>query len=182
MDDSDEALMARVARGDEPAFRELARRHLPAAVSLARRILGNAADGEDVAQDAMLRVWVNAPRWQPLALFRTWFRRVVVNLCLDRKRRARWVELEAAGEIADPAANAGEEVERGERDRLVQAAIAKLPERQRIAVVLTYSEGLSNAEVADALDTSVSAVETLLVRGKQNLRRALARVIEGEQE
>jgi len=182
MDDSDEALMARVARGDEPAFRELARRHLPAAVSLARRILGNAADGEDVAQDAMLRVWVNAPRWQPLALFRTWFRRVVVNLCLDRKRRARWVELEAAGEIADPAANAGEEVERGERDRLVQAAIAKLPERQRIAIVLTYSEGLSNAEVADALDTSVSAVETLLVRGKQNLRRALARVIEGEQE
>jgi len=182
MDDSDEALMARVARGDEPAFRQLARRHLPVAVSLARRILGNAADAEDVAQDAMLRVWVNAPRWQPLALFRTWFRRVVVNLCLDRKRRASWVDLDAAGEIADPAANASEEVERGERERLVQAAIVKLPERQRIAIVLTYSEGLSNAEVADALDTSVSAVETLLVRGKQNLRRALARVIEGEQE
>ncbi len=182
MDDSDEALMARVARGDEPAFRQLARRHLPAAVALARRVLGNAADAEDVAQEAMLRVWVNAPRWQPLALFRTWFRRIVVNLCLDRKRRAPWVELEAAGEIADPAADAGEAIERSERDELVQAAIARLPERQRIAVVLTYNEGLSNAEVADALDTSVSAVETLLVRGKQNLRRALARVIEGEQE
>jgi RNA polymerase sigma-70 factor, ECF subfamily len=180
MDDSDEALMARIARGDEPAYRQLARRHLPVAVALARRVLGNTADAEDVAQEAMLRVWTNAPRWQPLALFRTWFRRVVVNLCLDRKRRAQWVDLEAAGEIVDPAANAGEQVERGERDELVRAAIGKLPARQRAAIVLTYSEGLSNAEVADALDTSVSAVETLLVRGKQNLRRSLASVIEGE--
>ncbi len=180
MDDSDEALMARIARGDEPAYRQLARRHLPVAVALARRVLGNTADAEDVAQEAMLRVWTNAPRWQPLALFRTWFRRVVVNLCLDRKRRAQWVDLEAAGEIVDPAANAGEQVERGERDELVRAAIGRLPARQRAAIVLTYSEGLSNAEVADALDTSVSAVETLLVRGKQNLRRSLARVIEGE--
>jgi len=181
MDDSDEALMARVARGDEPAYRQLARRHLPAAVSLARRILGNAADAEDVAQEAMLRVWIHAPRWQPLALFRTWFRRVVVNLCLDRKRRAQWVDLEAAGDIVDPAASAGEQVERSERDALVQAAVGKLPQRQRTAIVLTYSEGLSNAEVADALGTSVSAVETLLVRGKQNLRRILGSVIEGEE-
>ena len=180
MDDSDEALMARIARGDEPAYRQLARRHLPVAVALARRVLGNTADAEDVAQEAMLRVWTNAPRWQPLALFRTWFRRVVVNLCLDRKRRAQWVDLEAAGEIVDPAANAGEQVERGERDELVRAAIGRLPARQRAAIVLTYSEGLSNAEVADALDTSVSAVETLLVRGKQNLRRSLASVIEGK--
>ena len=178
MDDSDEALMARVARGDEPAFRALARRHLPAMVGLARRILGNAADAEDVAQEAMLRVWVHAPRWQPLALFRTWLTRVVVNLCLDRKRRAPWVELEAAGEIVDPAPGASELAERGERERLVAEAIAKLPDRQRAAIVLTYSEGMSNAQVAEALGTSVSAVETLLVRGKQNLRRALNDVID----
>ena len=112
MHDSDEALMARVARGDELAYRLLTRRHLPAMLGLARRILGNTADAEDVAQEAMLRVWTHAPRWQPLALFRTWLTRVVVNLCLDR-------------------------------------------------------------QVAEILDTSVSAVETLLVRGKQNLRRAL---------
>jgi len=180
MDDSDEALMARVARGDEPAYRQLARRHLPVAVALARRILGNSADAEDVAQEALLRVWVHAPRWQPLALFRTWFRRVVVNLCLDRKRRVPWVDLEAAGELVDPAANASEQIERSERDKLVQAAIAELPARQRTAIALTYGEGLSNAEVADMLDTTVSAVETLLVRGKQNLRVALAKVIEGE--
>jgi RNA polymerase sigma-70 factor (ECF subfamily) len=181
MDDSDEALMARIAKGDEPAFRALARRHLPAVVGIARRILGNAADAEDVAQEVMLRVWTYAPRWQPLAQFRTWLTRVVVNLCLDRKRRAPWVELEAAGEIVDPTPAATERSERDERDRMVASAIARLPDRQRAAIVLTYSEGMSNAQVAEILGTSVSAVETLLVRGKQNLRRALGGVIEGDQ-
>jgi RNA polymerase sigma-70 factor (ECF subfamily) len=178
MDDSDEALMARVAHGDEPAFRALARRHLPVMVGVARRILGNAADAEDVAQEAMLRVWVHAPRWQPLALFRTWLTRVVVNLCLDRKRRAPWVDLEAAGDIVDPTPDASEQAESSERERQVAHAIAKLPDRQRIAIVLTYNEGMSNGQVAEALGTSVSAVETLLVRGKQNLRRALNDVID----
>jgi RNA polymerase sigma-70 factor (ECF subfamily) len=178
MDDSDEALMARIARGDERAFRALSRRHLPAMLGLARRILGNATDAEDVAQEAMLRVWTFAPRWQPLALFRTWLTRVVVNLCLDRKRRTPWVALEAAGEIVDPAPGAGEKAERDERERLVAGAIAELPARQRTAIVLTYGDGMSNAQVAEILDTSVSAVETLLVRGKQNLRRALDSVID----
>jgi RNA polymerase sigma-70 factor (ECF subfamily) len=89
MDDSDEALMAKVARGDERAFQLLSRRHLPAMLGVARRILGNAAEAEDVAQEAFMRVWTHAPRWQPLAQFRTWLTRVVVNLCLDRKRRAK---------------------------------------------------------------------------------------------
>jgi RNA polymerase sigma-70 factor (ECF subfamily) len=177
MDESDEVLMARVARGDEPAYRTLSRRHLPAMVGLARRILGNAADAEDVAQEAMLRVWTHAPRWQPLAAFRTWLTRVVVNLCLDRKRRAQWVALEAAGEIVDPAPGAVEKAEQDERARLLSAAIAGLPARQRTAIMLTYSEGMTNAQVAEVLDTSVSAVETLLVRGKQNLRARLSETI-----
>lgn len=180
MDDSDEALMARIAQGDQPAFRALSRRHLPAVVGIARRILGNAADAEDVAQEAMLRVWTNAPRWQPLAQFRTWLTRVVVNLCLDRKRRAAWVDLDAAGEIVDPAPDASELSESEERGRMVARAIGELPDRQRAAIVLTYSEGMSNAQVAEILGTSVSAVETLLVRGKQNLRRALGSVIDGD--
>jgi len=178
MDETDEALMARIAKGDERAYHLLVRRHLPAMLGLARRVLGNAADAEDVAQEAMLRVWTHAPRWQPLAALRTWLTRVVVNLCLDRKRRAPWVALEAAGEIVDPARDVSEQTEVDERERLVSAAINELPPRQRTAIVLTYSEGMSNAQVAEFLDTTVSAVETLLVRGKQNLRRALGNVIE----
>jgi len=178
MDDSDEALMARVARGDQRAFQTLARRHLPAMLGLARRILGNEAEAEDVAQEALMRVWTHAPRWQPLAQFRTWVSRVVVNLCLDRKRRAPWVDLEAAGELVDPTPNVSEKAETDERERLVAAAIDQLPARQRTAIMLTYSEGMTNAQVAEALDTSVSAVETLLVRGKQNLRRALGKTLD----
>jgi RNA polymerase sigma-70 factor (ECF subfamily) len=178
MDDSDEALMARVARGDERAFQLLSRRHMPAMLGLARRILGNAAEAEDVAQEAFMRVWTHAPRWQPLAQFRTWLARIVTNLCLDRRRRAPWLELEAAGEIIDPAPDAGQKAEEDERERMLAAAIEKLPVRQRTAVVLTYGEGMSNAQVAEVLGTSVSAVETLLVRGKQNLRRALGGVID----
>ena len=136
------------------------------------------AVAEDVVQEAMLRVWTYAPRWRPLALFRTWLTRVVVNLCIDRKRRAPWVELEAAGEIIDPAPHAGAKAERDERDRMVAAGIAQLPARQRAAIMLTYGDGMSNSQVAEILDTSVSAVETLLVRGKQNLRRTLGRLID----
>jgi len=173
MDDSDETLMALVALGDEAAFRALAGRHVPTMLGLARRMLGNAADAEDVVQEAMLRVWTHAPRWRPLAAFRTWLTRVVVNLCLDRKRRAPWVALEAAGEIIDPTPGAGEQAERDEREHMLAIAIAQLPARQRAAIILTYGDGMSNARVAEILGTSVSAVETLLVRGKQNLRRVL---------
>jgi RNA polymerase sigma-70 factor (ECF subfamily) len=103
----------------------------------------------------------------------------VVNLCLDRKRKTPLLDLEAAGEVADTAPVASEQAESAERERMLAAAIQQLPDRQRSAILLTYSEGLSNAEVAGILGTSVSAVETLLVRGKQNLRRALGGLIEG---
>ena len=152
----------------------------PRLVRVAYRMLGSVADAEDVVQEAMVRVWTHAPRWQPLAAFRTWLTRVVVNLCLDRKRKAPWVALEAAGEIVDPAAGATERAETDERERLVAAAIEELPARQRSAIVLTYREGMSNAQVAEILDTTVSAVETLLVRGKQNLRRALGDMIDDD--
>lgn len=170
---SDEALMARIAAGDAGAFRMLAGRHVPATVRLAHRILGNSADAEDVAQDAMLRVWTNAPRWQPLAQFRTWLTRVTVNLCLDRKRRPPWSDLSAAGEIVDPSPGPAAQLERDEGDKALNAAIAKLPARQRAAVALTYGEGLNNAQTAAALGTSVSAVETLLARARHSLRATL---------
>ena len=170
---SDEELMLRVAAGDAAAFRTLARRCIPQAVGLARRMLGNTADAEEVAQEAMLRVWVNAPRWRPQARFRTWLYRVVVNLCLNRKRRAPFASLEEAGEVADSRPDAAAMLERDERDRAIAAAIDRLPERQRAAIVLTFHEGLSNAEAAAVLGTTRSAIETLLVRAKQSLRRQL---------
>jgi len=170
---SDEDLMARISRGDERAFRLLAQRYLPRALGLARRVLGNEADAEEIVQEALLRVWINAARWRPTAAFRTWFYRVVLNLCLNRKRRAPFAALTELEEPADPAPGALLEIERRQADRLLAAAIARLPDRQRAAVVLTYQEGMSNVETAAVLGTSVSGVETLLVRARRTLRAAL---------
>src|SRR6202051_4005956 len=99
---SDEDLMLRIATGDEPAFRALARRYAPPALRLARRIMANSADAEEIVQEALLRVWINAPRWRPVATFRTWFYRVVVNLCLNRKRRGPVLPVEDVAGAADP--------------------------------------------------------------------------------
>jgi RNA polymerase sigma-70 factor, ECF subfamily len=170
---ADHDLMARVARGDDQAFRLLSRRHVRAALALARRIVGNDAVAEELVQEAFLRVWINAPRWRPQAAFRTWLYRIVINLCLNETRRPSPLALGAAGDPADPAPQADAELAARERDKLVAAAVAALPARQRAAIVLTYQEGLSNAEAADALDTSVSGIETLLVRAKRALRAAL---------
>lgn len=170
---ADHELMALVARGDSQAFRLLSLRHVRAALALARRIVGNDAVAEDLVQEAFLRVWVNAPRWRPEAAFRTWLYRIVINLCLNETRRPSTLPLGAAGDPPDPALHAESELAARERDRLVAAAIDALPARQRAAIVLTYHQGLSNAEAADALDTSVSGIETLLVRAKRALRAAL---------
>jgi len=174
--------MARIATGDEPAFRVLARRYLPRALGLARRIMGNEADAEEVVQEAMLRLWINAPRWRPAAAFRTWFYRVVVNLCLNRKRRAPFAALEDVAEPVDPGSDPMAQLESRQAEHMLAAAIARLPERQRTAVILTYHEGLPNAETAAVLGTSVSGVETLLVRARRSLRKDLGSVLELTQE
>ncbi|MPZ57368.1 MAG: RNA polymerase sigma factor [Rhizobiales bacterium] len=174
MDDpSDEELMRRIAGGDESAFRVLARRCVPPAIGLARRILANTADAEEVVQEAMLRVWTTAPRWRPEARFRTWLYRVVVNLCLNRRRRAPFARLDDVGDPADPRPDAATQMERDQRHRTIADAIARLPERQRAAIVLTYHDGLGNAEAAAVLGTTRPAVETLLVRAKRSLRQQL---------
>jgi len=170
---SDEDLMARVAGGDERAFRLLAQRYVPRALGLARRVLGNEADAEEIVQEAMLRVWINAARWRPTAAFRTWLYRVVLNLCLNRKRRAPFAALADIVEPADPGPGPELALEMRETDRLLAAAIAALPARQSAAIVLTYQEAMSNAEAAAVLGTSVSGIETLLVRAKRALRKAL---------
>jgi RNA polymerase sigma-70 factor, ECF subfamily len=168
--------MARAGLGDEPAFRVLARRHLAPSLGLAVRITGNRSDAEEVVQEALLRVWVNAPRWTPSAAFRTWLYRVVVNLCLDRRRRVPMAPLEEAGDPPDPEPDAAARIESAETARMVADAVQALPERQRMALVLTYYQGLSNAETAAVLETTVSSVEALLVRAKRALRVRIDRM------
>jgi RNA polymerase sigma-70 factor (ECF subfamily) len=177
---TDAALMAAYARGDGGAAAELARRHLPRLVSFAARMLGDRAEAEDVAQEAMLRLWRIAADWRPgEAQVSTWLYRVAANLCTDRLRRSRRSRpLDAAPEPPDPAPGAEAGMIAADRATALEAALARLPARQRQAVVLRHLDGLSNPEIAAVMDIGVEAVESLIARGK----RALAALLAGRRE
>nr|WP_254656256.1 RNA polymerase sigma factor [Jannaschia sp. CCS1] len=176
----DGALMTLFANGDPQAARLLSARLLPRAVRHAARVLGNSSDAEDVAQDAMMRLWNAAAGWRTdgAAKPSTWLHKVVANLCVDRLRRSgRAVEL-GDNDFADDAPGAEAQMQDRGRMAALDAALATLPERQRQAVVLRHIEGLSNPEIADALEIGVEAVESLTARGKRALKAAL----EGQKE
>jgi RNA polymerase sigma-70 factor (ECF subfamily) len=177
---SDDGLMRAAGTGDRAAFGVLVDRHLRRMTAIAGRITGNRGDAEEIVQEAFLRAWLKAPDWRDRAehaagaAFTTWLGRVVVNLCLDRKRRAVPLPLEAAAEVADPSPDAFAATAGAELAARVAGAIGRLPERQRAAIVLCHYEGVSNIEAAAMLDITVGAVESLLVRARKALRDALA--------
>jgi RNA polymerase sigma-70 factor (ECF subfamily) len=174
---SDEDLLAAFARGDRAAAQALTQRLTPRVLAHAGRLLGNRAEAEDVAQEAMLRLWRQAPYWRAgEARVTTWLYRVVANLCIDRLRRARGgtVALEAVPEPSDPARDVPARMQDRARARALQAALAQLPARQRQAVVLRHIEGLANPEIAAIMETTVEAVESLTTRGRRALATALS--------
>jgi RNA polymerase sigma-70 factor (ECF subfamily) len=173
--DGDAELLRAVAGGDRSAFDRLSRRHLDRAYGVALRMTGSRADAEDVVQDVFLRLWQRPDAWRPgQAQFSTWLYRVVVNRCLDLKRRPRGTDLDSVEEPQDPGANAEDSLLDAERNHALDGAVSQLPERQREAIVLTYTAGLRNAEAASAMEISVKAFEALLVRAKRELRDYLA--------
>lgn len=174
----EEALLVLYANGDPDAARLLAVRLLPRLVGYAGRLLSDRGEAEDVAQEAMLRLWKIAPEWrQGEAKISTWMYRVVGNLCIDRLRARRRRRAEALDEVAEPESGAASAVAvmiEADRMAALDAALATLPERQREAVVLRHIEGLSNPEIAEILQIGVEAVESLTARGKRALAAALS--------
>ena len=176
IDISDDALLQLYANGDQAAARQLTLRLAPRAYKQAYRMLGVQADAEDLAQEAMMRVWKIAPEWRSgEAKVTTWLYRVVANLCLDRLRKVQSTSLDAIDEPIDPSPSAADDMQSNARLDALQAALIALPERQRQALVLRHIEELANPEIADVMEISVEAVESLTSRGK----RALTQILKG---
>ncbi len=174
-DDGDE-LLARIAADDEEAFRELVEKHIDRAYGLALRILGNRADADDVVQDSFLKVWTHRGRWEcGRAKFSTWLYRVVTNRCIDLRRQPRGEDVESVAEPVDQHPDAVTAMQRHEINDMLEEAMLRLPDQQRVAVVLSYHEDMSNQEIAEVMETTVAAVESLLKRGRQQLRKLLRR-------
>ncbi|WP_375266912.1 RNA polymerase sigma factor [Planktotalea sp.] len=175
-DVSDDTLLQLYANGDQSAARSLTLRLAPRAYNQAYRMLGVQADAEDVAQDAMMRVWKIAPEWRMgEAKVTTWLYRVVANLCTDRLRKTRATSLDAIDEPMDPSPSAADDMQTNARNDALQAALMDLPARQREAVVLRHIEELPNPQIAERMEISVEAVESLTSRGK----RALTQLLKG---
>ncbi len=176
----DEILLERMKNDDHEAYRQLVERHIDRAYGLALRVLKNAADAEDVTQDSFIKAWQHRKTWEAgRAKFETWLYRVIVNRCIDLQRRPKNDWLDDVPEPADDAADSVELIQRSQVNGRLEDAMGRLPAQQRTALVLSYYEGLSNMEVADVMGTTVSAVESLLKRGRQGLRALLKRA-EGE--
>ncbi len=173
--DAEGALLAAYANGDRAAARALTAALAPRALAQATRMLGSAAEAEEVTQEAMLRLWRAAAGWRPgEARVSTWLYRVTANLCTDRLRRRREaVGIDEVAEPPDPAPSAAERLQGEARLRALSDALAALPARQAQAVALRHLEGLANPEIALVMGIGVEAVESLTARGKRALALAL---------
>jgi RNA polymerase sigma-70 factor (ECF subfamily) len=184
--DLDAALMLRVKRGDRAAFAELVEKYRQPLFNFICRTLRDESESEDLAQNVFLQVYKSRQRYQPTAKFSTWLFTIARNLCLNEIRRrsrhpAESIE-ENHGENDDlpqrqyedkknslPAEN----VLQGELATKIEEAIAQLPETQRTAILLCRQDDLSYEQIAEILDTSLSATKSLIHRGRETLKEKL---------
>jgi len=173
-DGSDAELLARSARGDRRAFDAIITRYGPMALRVAGRMALDRQSAEDIAQEAMVRIWQRAGEFDARrARLSTWLYRIVINLCIDSRRRPQPLPLPQGFDAVDPSPNAAEAQEVDERSAALARAIDELPSRQRAALTLIYDEELSGAEAAQVLGVSAKAIERLLARARARLRELL---------
>jgi len=171
----DRDCMRAIARGDTGELGRLYERYKDNVLALSFRILGRWNLAEDVCQETFLRIQHAAKTYKPEAEFTTWLYRIVVNLCLDEKRRqSRYsVDTEAIDTFQEPAAYHPAENDSQELHIIVKQALQKLNDRQRTAVILHKIEGLSHAEISLKTGWTPASVESLLVRAYKNLRKEI---------
>ena len=171
---TDNALLAAFAKGDRGAAQQLTEQLMPKIHAHAYYRLGNIADAEDVTQEAFLKLWKIAPNWkQDKAQVSTWLYRVVSNLCKDRYRRATLEGMVSVQEPTNESQSPSSKIEDELRQKALYTAMSILPESQRLAVQLRHIDELTNPQIAEIMELSVEAVESLTARGKRKLTKIL---------
>jgi len=184
--DADTALMLRVKQGDSAAFADLVNKYKQPVMNVVYRMLRDATEAEDLAQNVFVQVYKSAHRYRVSAKFSTWLFTIVRNLCLNEiRRRSRhpassmdephpeqedqpWQQFEDKKTFSPP-----ESLIHSELERKIEEALADLPENQRTAILLCRQEELSYEEIADVLGCSLSATKSLIHRGRETLKQKL---------
>ncbi|HEX6645427.1 MAG TPA: sigma-70 family RNA polymerase sigma factor [Gemmatimonadales bacterium] len=176
---ADADLARKAASGDGEAFGALVDRHAPAVRRAALALLGNEPDADDAAQDGLLAAWRAIGRYDEARPFRPWLMRIVLNAARDLRRRA---VVRRADELSPtlPAGGAGpdRETDRALIREKVAAALAGLPERQRLAVTMFDADGYPHAEIAEALGVPEGTVRSDVFHARRALRAALGSLLE----
>ncbi|WP_246429646.1 sigma-70 family RNA polymerase sigma factor [Prosthecomicrobium pneumaticum] len=173
--EADHALMQEVAAGDRGAFARLMAIEAPRLTRFAAATLTDLAEAEEVVQEALVRLWQQAEAWQPNARLATWLHQVAYRLCIDRLRRRRpQIDIDGLDDtLEDDAPRADQEMIRADDVRRVRAALARLPDRQRIAIVLSHFQELPQAEAASVMAIGEHAYESLLARARRRVRQII---------
>jgi RNA polymerase sigma-70 factor, ECF subfamily len=187
-DEDNVRLMLRVKEGDERAFAQLVEWHQNAIIGTATRMLGNSEDGHDVAQMVFIRVWKSAPRYEPSAKFTTWLFTIMRNLVFNemrRRGRKREISLDEPTlddqprDLPDVATIAPDaQTAQTELEKAIDEAIAALPEKQRLAVVMRRYQETPYEELCEVLGMSLPALKSLLFRARAELRKKLDAYLE----
>jgi RNA polymerase sigma-70 factor (ECF subfamily) len=176
LEGTDHELLEGCRRGEPEALRELFESHKDKVYSIALRYSGDSAVAMDIAQDVFLKLFSAIHNFRGGANFDSWLYRIVVNSCLDQKRRTRRLIPLVDGlldALQSPGASALDEVVRSELTSRLRSAVARLPAEQRIVIVLRYTQGLSYDEIAEILGCSTGTVASRLNRIHKTLGRRL---------
>jgi RNA polymerase sigma-70 factor (ECF subfamily) len=185
-DKQDVRLMELVGQGDMDAFERLIERHQALVAGTVARMLGSNSDVEDIAQQVFIRVWKSAPRYTPRAKFTTWLLKITRNLVFNELRRTKRraqvpiqpnPETDEIGLKDDTGGTPDAALLEHELQQAIEQAIMRLPETQRMALVLRRYEQLSYEEIAEILDLTVPAVKSVLFRARTELRERLSKYL-----
>ncbi len=175
----DDALMIRTARGEEAAFRLLVHRWEHDVLAFLSAMLGSVEEAEDLVQETFVRVYRNAGKYRPEGMFKSWMLRIAGNLARSRLRRRRiigWIPFDPTDhDVADQAAGPEDELQAKQTADLVRGALARLPDRQREALVLHRFQGMKYKDIATTMGTTLPGVESLIQRALAALRDELSR-------